>query len=141
METEDASLRAEGVCVEEEKQTPASAPEKGKKSLQNALLIVIAALLFLQVAVSAFGLYLNMARDQMASAQRASIVQSVNKYTENVNALTNQMLEQYKKEVYGGGKVDTVEKQLVMGAEYNFMGLMLLVRQNNEIIKMLTQLK
>lgn len=140
METKDTSLQAEDI-FEKKEHSRTSVPERNKKSLQNALLIVIAVLLLLQVAVSAFGLYLDMARDQMAAAQRASMVQSVNKYTENVNTLTNQMLEQYKKEVYGGGKVDTVEKQIVMGTEYNFMGLMLLVRQNNEIIKMLTQLK
>ncbi|MHC1785366.1 MAG: hypothetical protein AB9891_21900 [Anaerolineaceae bacterium] len=95
----------------------------------------IAVLLFILVAISSFQLY----RDIVADQRQALITRSVAAYTGNLDKLTTQMLSDYKMNVYNNAAVDSTSKQQVMGLEYNFNALMLLVKQNSRLIELIAQ--
>jgi hypothetical protein len=101
----------------------------------HAVFTFIAVLLFLLVAVSSYQLY----RDIVADQRQALITRSVAAYTGNLDKLTTQMLSDYKMNVYNNTAVDSTSKQQVMGLEYNFNALMLLVKQNSRLIELIAQ--
>lgn len=104
-------------------------------------MMVITILLAVQVLLTVF---------QVVNAQivrvneerfRSQVVQGVATYTANVDELTAQMLTDYKNDVYNNSKVDTTAKQQVMGTEYNFNAILLLIKQNSRLMEMLSQLR
>jgi CheY-like chemotaxis protein len=107
------------------------------KKPQNMGLFIILCLLILQVLMSGY----QTIRDIRQDVQRAQLIASVTKYTANADQLTSQMLTDYKKDVYANEKVNSTEKQQVMGTEYNFMAMMLLAKQNNRLLELLSQLR
>ena len=104
---------------------------------QNLGLFIILCLLILQVLMSGF----QTIRDMRQDAQRAQLIASVTKYTASADQLTSQMLTDYKNDVYANTNVNSTEKQQVMGTEYNFMAMMLLAKQNNRLLELLSQLR
>jgi cytoskeletal protein RodZ len=107
------------------------------KKPQNMGLFIILCLLILQVLMSGF----QTIRDIRQDAQRAQLIASVTKYTASADQLTSQMLTDYKNDVYANTNVNSTEKQQVMGTEYNFMAMMLLAKQNNRLLELLSQLR
>ncbi len=104
---------------------------------QNLGLFIILCLLILQVLMSGY----QTIRDIRQDAQRAQLIASVTKYTASADQLTSQMLTDYKNDVYANTNVNSTEKQQVMGTEYNFMAMMLLAKQNNRLLELLSQLR
>jgi hypothetical protein len=104
-------------------------------------LIVLAVLLFLQLAVSGFQLYRDISTEARENARQAVINQSVASYSANLDALTTQMLNDYKANVYNNTAVDTTAKQQVMGMEFNFNAMMLLVKQNSRLMQLIATTK
>ncbi len=107
------------------------------KKPQNMVLFVILCLLVLQVLMTGYQTFLNI-QDQV---QQARLIASVQKYTSTSDEVVNQLLTDYKAEVYNNANVNSTSKQEVMGTEYNFMALMLVAKQNSRILELLSQLK
>ncbi len=111
--------------------------EKDQKIWKTAIIVLLA----LQVLLTIFQV-VNVQINQMKEeAYRKNVIQSVQTYTKNIDALTVKMLDDYKKDVYNNSKVDNTSKQQVMGNEYNFNAIMLLIKQNNRMMEMLSQLR
>lgn len=111
-----------------------------EKNPENRLVIlftIIIVLLFLQLAVSGFQLYRDFSAEAAANARQAQINKSVATYTANLDALTTQLLSDYKANVYNNKSVDTTSKQQVMGLEFNFNAIMLLVKQNSRLMELI----
>lgn len=131
-------------------QKPRSKPKiipetKGTKQIeekdQRIWKTVIIVLLALQVLLTIFQV-VNVQINQMKEeTYRKNVIQSVQTYTKNVDALTIKMLDDYKKDVYNNSNVDSTSKQQVMGNEYNFNAIMLLIKQNSRMMEMLSQLR
>jgi flagellar basal body-associated protein FliL len=115
--------------------------EKSPESKLRVILIVLAVLLFLQLAVSGFQLYRDISTEARENARQAVINQSVASYSANLDALTTQMLNDYKANVYNNTAVDTTAKQQVMGMEFNFNAMMLLVKQNSRLMQLIATTK
>ena len=112
-----------------------------KSSMKRSpLLTIIALLMALQVLLGGFQVVRDLVRDQQAEAQRVGIVAEVARYTANLDELTTQMLADYKQEVYNNPDVNSAAKQEVMGTEYNYMAIMLLIQQNTRMMEMLAEL-
>lgn len=107
------------------------------KKPQNMVLFVILCLLVLQVLMTGYQTFLNI-QDQV---QQTRLIASVQKYTSTSDEVVNQLLTDYKAEVYNNANVNSTSKQEVMGTEYNFMALMLVAKQNSRILELLSQLK
>ena len=115
-----------------------SLPDIHKEKKQgNPLLTIILILLVLQVAFSGYQVYRSVTSD----IQRARVTDSVAKYTASLDELTTQMLADFKGDVYNNPNVDSTAKQAVMTGEYNFNSTMLLIKQNNRLLELLTQIK
>lgn len=115
--------------------------EKSPESKLRGILIVLAVLLFLQLAVSGFQLYRDISSEARENARQAVINQSVASYSANLDALTTQMLNDYKANVYNNAAVDTTAKQQVMGQEFNFNAMMLMVKQNSRLMQLIATSK
>jgi Ni,Fe-hydrogenase I cytochrome b subunit len=125
--------KTEPEAVEPEEKTP--------ENKLRGILIVLAVLLFLQLAVSGFQLYRDISTEARENARQAVINQSVASYSANLDALTTQMLNDYKANVYNNANVDTTAKQQVMGQEFNFNAMMLLVKQNTRLMQLIATSK
>jgi hypothetical protein len=79
--------------------------------------------------------------DQQETARKAEVAAEVAQYAANVEGVTRQMLDNYKKDVYNNENIDSVGKQQVLATEYTFMGLMLLSQQNAKLIQTIALLK
>lgn len=134
----------EAIINEEKSKNTIENKKAGKKERkplftkpQNMGVFIIICLLILQILMSGFQLYRGIRQD----VERSQLIASVNKYTTNADALTTQMLSDYKADVYNNANVNSTEKQQVMGNEYNFMAQMLLAKQNSRLLELLAQLK
>jgi len=101
------------------------------KTERKPVMTLILILLILQVAMSGYQLY----RDIQSDIDRAQVKESVSAYTNNVDVLIENMLTDYKNDVYNNPNVDTTAKQAVMASEYNFNASMLLVKQINRLFE------
>jgi len=108
---------------------------------KNWMLIALLVLVFLQVLFSGYQTVLSQIRYQQEVNHRNQVITSVASYTANLDALTTQMLDDYKKNVYNNNNVDTTAKQQVLGTEYNFNAIMLLIKQNSRLMEVLAQMK
>lgn len=108
---------------------------------KNWLLIVLVVLVSLQVVFSGYQTVLSQIRYQQEINHRNQVITSVATYTANLDALTTQMLDDYKKNVYNNSNVNTTAKQQVLGTEYNFNAIMLLIKQNSRLMEVLAQMK
>jgi hypothetical protein len=140
--------------VEPEKETPKkkffgiiqrpvdnSSEQKPPEGKLPTLLTVLAILLFLQLAVSGFQLYRDISTEAQETARQEMINKSVATYSANLDALTTKMLDEYKTNVYNNTAVNTTAKQQVMGLEFNFNAMMLLVKQNNRLMQLIATSK
>jgi len=123
----------------QEMEIPSKSREK--KSPTNTLLIVIIVLLVIQVAFTGYNTVSNFILDQQQTARKAEVTTEVAQYAADVEGVTRQMLDNYKKDVYNNENIDSVEKQQVLATEYTFMGLMLLSQQNAKLIQTIALLK
>jgi hypothetical protein len=114
---------------------------KGEGCQQRYWLTALVVLLALQVILSIFQVVNAQIQQVREESYRKSVIQSVQTYTANVDALTVKMLDDYKKDVYNNSKVDNTAKQQVMGNEYTFNAIMLLIKQNSRLMEMLSQLR
>jgi hypothetical protein len=80
------------------------------KKPQNMVLFVILCLLILQVLMTGYQTFLNI-QDQV---QQARLIASVQKYTSTTDQVVNQLLTDYKSEVYNNANVNSTAKQQVM---------------------------
>ena len=103
------------------------------KTERKPVMTLILILLILQVAMSGYQLY----RDIQSDIERAQVKESVSAYTTNVDVLIENMLTDYKTDVYNNPSVDTTAKQAVMASEYNFNASMLLVKQINRLLELI----
>jgi flagellar basal body-associated protein FliL len=117
----------------------APAGEKTPSDHRDLLFIIIIILLTLQLAASTYQIYSAAVREQRAAIQRQVLSKSVASYTANLDALTTQMLKDYKDNVYNNTNVDTSSKQQVLGNEYNFNAIMLLIKQNSRLMEVIAQ--
>jgi Na+-transporting NADH:ubiquinone oxidoreductase subunit NqrC len=108
---------------------------------KNWLLIALLVLVSLQVLFSGYQTVLSQIRYQQEINHRNQVITSVATYTANLDALTTQMLDDYKENVYNNSNVDTTAKQQVLGTEYNFNAIMLLIKQNSRLMEVLAQMK
>jgi len=118
-------------------QQESSAPRKINKEKKDRkpVLTFILILLILQVAMSGYQLYLSI-RSEM---DRTQLTESVANYTNNVDNLINNMLSDFKADVYNNPNVNSTAKQAVMASEYNFNAAMLIIKQNNRLLELITQ--
>ena len=116
----------------------AAQPDGGNRS---KWLVAIVVLLVLQLAASGYQIYTGIVRDRQAAINQAVVNKSVATYTANLDQLANQMLTDYKTNVYNNTKVDTTSKQQVLGNEYNFNALMLIIKQNSRMMELMAQAK
>ena len=100
-------------------------------------MVIILILLILQVAFSGYQFYRSVSND----IKRARLTESVAQYTANLDELTTQMLNDFKGDVYNNPNVNSTAKQAVMASEYNFNSTLLLIKQNNRILELLTQIE
>lgn len=107
------------------------------KKKDNGMMVLILILLVLQVVFSGYQFYRNISSD----IERARVTTNVANYTASLDELTKQMLADFKADVYNNPNVNTTAKQAVMASEYNFNAVMLLIKQNNRILELLTQIK
>jgi hypothetical protein len=107
---------------------------KGKK-INNPLMILILVFLIIQVLISGYQLYATITRD----IRRTKLTQAVAEYTAGLDGLTDQLLSDFKEDVYNNPNVDSTAKQAVMASEYNFNAILLLAKQNSRIMEILTQ--
>jgi uncharacterized protein HemX len=124
--------------IEEPEKTPKN---KTKKSPTNTILIVIIVLLVLQVAFTGYNTVNHFITDQQDIAQKAQVINEVAQYAANIDGVTRQMLDNYKKDVYNNQEIDSIGKQQVLATEYTFMGLMLLSQQNAKLMQTIALLK
>jgi hypothetical protein len=108
---------------------------------KNWLLRALLVLVSLQVLFSGYQTVLSQIRYQQEINHRNQVITSVATYTANLDALTTQMLDDYKENVYNNSNVDTTAKQQVLGTEYNFNAIMLLIKQNSRLMEVLAQMK
>lgn len=142
MFADDKSVQEPVKKVKESKPAEVEKTKEPRKKIeikkpQNMVLFVILCLLVLQVLMTGYQTFLNI-QDQV---QQARLIASVQKYTSTTDQVVNQLLTDYKAEVYNNTNVNSTAKQQVMGTEYNFMALMLVAKQNSRILEMLSQLK
>jgi len=109
--------------------------------IQKKYWVIVIALLTLQVLLTIYQVVDDRFYQAREEAYRKSVIQSVQTYTKNVDSLTLKMLDDYKKDVYNNSKIDSTSKQQVMGNEYNFNAIMLLIKQNSRMMEMLSQLR
>ncbi len=103
----------------------------------NPLMIFITILLLIQVLISGYQTYARINDDLL----RAKVTSSVAQYTASLDELTSKMLADYKTDVYNNPNVDSTAKQAIMSSEYSFNAVLLLVKQNNRLLELLTQIK
>jgi hypothetical protein len=137
------SISAEDIEeLELDDELEAEAPRgREKKPASNVLLILIVILLVLQVALSGYNTVNTYLVEQQRSVERAQIINEAAQYAANVDSVSRQMIQNFQNDVYKNKDVDSPEKQQVMGAEYNFMGLMLLSQQNSKLVELLAKLR
>ena len=119
--------------MEPSQNTPTGLKDRSQKNL----LLLITILLIVQVLISGYQLFQDIRYQQ----QRDKLVSSVAQYTDNLDELTTQMLNDYKADVYNNANVDTTAKQAVMSSEYNFNAIMLLIKQNSRLMEVIAQIK
>ena len=112
-----------------------SAKSTRSKKPNSLLMILILVFLVIQVLISGYQLYATITRD----IRRAKLTQAVADYTAGLDGLTNQLLSDFKEDVYNNPNVDSTAKQAVMASEYNFNAILLLTKQNSRIMEILTQ--
>lgn len=108
---------------------------------QNSILIVLVVLLTLQVLLSGYQIIHDISLEQQKEESRVQLAAEVAQYNDTLDELTIQMLADYKAEVYNNPNVDSAAKQEVMGTEYNFMALMLLIKQNTRLMEIAAELR
>jgi hypothetical protein len=111
-------------------------PAREKKK-NNGMLVFILILLILQVLFSGYQFY----RSIISDLERARVTSSVSNYTASLDDLTKQMLADFKADVYNNPNVNSTAKQAVMASEYNFNSVMLLIKQNNRLLELITQIR
>ena len=108
-----------------------------EKKQNNPFMVFILVLLLIQVLISGYQTYLRINDDLL----RAKVTTSVAQYTASLDELTSKMLADYKTDVYNNPNVDSTSKQAIMSSEYSFNAVLLLVKQNNRLLELLTQIK
>lgn len=115
-------------------------PNAGADPKHN-LMVVITVLLAIQILLSGYQIFHDIIRDQREAREKSVLTSSVASYTQNLDELTNKMLEDYKTSIYNNSQVDTTSKQVVMGTEYNFNAIMLLIKQNSRLMELIAESK
>jgi hypothetical protein len=113
--------------------------EPSQRDSLQGILVVILILMGLQVIMSGYQIYRDLIMERAQAIDQAVVKKSVSNYTANLDQLTNQMLSDYKANVYNNPKVDTTSKQQVLGTEYNFNAIMLLIKQNSRLMELVAQ--
>ena len=108
-----------------------------EKKQNNPLMLIISILLLIQVLISGYQAYVRINDDRL----RAKVITSVAQYTAGLDELTSKMLADYKTDVYNNPNVDSTSKQAIMSSEYSFNAVLLLVKQNNRLLELLSQIK
>ena len=108
-----------------------------EKKQNNPLMVIISILLLIQVLISGYQAYVRINDDRL----RAKVTTSVAQYTAGLDELTSKMLADYKTDVYNNPNVDSTSKQAIMSSEYSFNAVLLLVKQNNRLLELLSQIK
>ncbi len=111
------------------------------KNKKNWWLIVLVIFMGLQVLLSVYSSIMSQVHYQQEIIHRNEVIRSVTAYTTNLDALSATMLADYKKDVYNNTNVNTTAKQQVLGTEYNFNAIMLLIKQNSRLMEVLAQMK
>jgi hypothetical protein len=108
---------------------------------KHNLMVVIIVLLAIQILLSGYQIFHDIIRDQREAREKSVLTSSVASYTQNLDELTNKMLDDYKASIYNNSQVDTTSKQVVMGTEYNFNAIMLLIKQNSRLMELIAESK
>lgn len=111
------------------------------KNKKNWWLIILVVFMGLQVLLSVYSSVMSQIHYQQEIIHRNEVIRSVTAYTTNLDALSATMLADYKKDVYNNANVNTTAKQQVLGTEYNFNAIMLLIKQNSRLMEVLAQMK
>ncbi len=111
------------------------------KNKRNWWLILLVVFMGLQVLLSVYSSAMSQLHYQQEIMHRNEVIRSVTAYTTNLDALSATMLADYKKDVYNNANVNTTAKQQVLGTEYNFNAIMLLIKQNSRLMEVLAQMK
>lgn len=127
--------------LEETEEIEDTSKIKPKKSPTNTLLVVIIILLVIQAVFTGYNTVTKFITDQQDIARKAQVTNEVAQYAANVEGVTRQMLENYKKDIYNNPEIDSLGKQQILATEYTFMGLMLLSQQNAKLIQTIALLK
>jgi len=109
---------------------------KMKKS-KNFIPIAILILLIIQVGISGYSLYNTI----ISNMRRQEVQATVSEYSSTLDDIIDQMLADFKTDVYENPNVDTAARQTVMASEYNFNAVMLLAKQNARIMEILTRIE
>lgn len=107
----------------------------------NWLLIIILVLVAAQVIISGYQTVMTQIRYQEEIAHRNQVILSVENYTKDLDSITTQLLKEYQQVVYSESNKANYQSQEVLGNEYTFKAIMLLVRQNSRLMKVLAQMK
>jgi hypothetical protein len=117
-----------------------SSDTQGSQNRQSPIMIALVVLLTLQVLMSGYQIINDSIMERQKEETRTQLIAEVSDYAATVDELTSQLLADYKTEVYNNPDVDTAAKQEVMGTEYNFMAIMLLIRQNTRLLEITAEL-
>jgi len=112
----------------------------GSQNRHSPIMIALVVLLALQVLMSGYQIINDSIVERQKEETHAQLIAEVSDYADTVDELTSQLLTDYKTEVYNNPDVDTAAKQEVMGNEYNFMAIMLLIRQNTRLLEITAEL-
>jgi len=111
--------------------------KKLNRKKPDRIVVLILILLFIQTLFGGYRLY----QDITYQVNRSKLTASAAQYISSLDQLTNQMLTDYKNDVYNNANVDTTAKQGIMSSEYTFRAIMLLTKQNSRIMEILTQIQ